>query len=363
MTHQPVPPFPAPQTDEAPRIIVIRRDNIGDLVCTTPLVRALRKRFPQARLCMLVNSYNRAAVDNNPDIDKVYAYTKGKHRAAGESLIGVYWCRMRMFWELRRERFDYAIIAGAHFLPRALSLARALRPRHIIGFTEAGKPGTSHIDIGIPYDPPRPLHEVEDIFRLLAPLGIEGTPPPARVYAEAAEITRVQASMRERWGDEPGPCIGVHISARKPSNRWPAEHFVALLRRLHTERSARFLLFWAPGAADDPRHPGDDDKANEILDGVQGLPVLPIATERLEQLIAGLSCCQQVICSDGGAMHIAAALDKPTLCFFGNSDRIRWHPWGVPHLLLQPPSRDVRDVSPAEASAAFAELVSMSGLQ
>ncbi|MHB8536282.1 MAG: glycosyltransferase family 9 protein, partial [Sulfuricaulis sp.] len=55
-------------TQYARRFLVIRRDNIGDLVCTTPLIHALRQRYPKARLCLLVNSYNRPVVENNPDI-------------------------------------------------------------------------------------------------------------------------------------------------------------------------------------------------------------------------------------------------------------------------------------------------------
>ena len=67
----------------AGKFLVIRRDNIGDLVCTTPLIHALRIAYPKAQLCVLVNSYNRPVVENHPDIDTVYAYTKAKHREPG----------------------------------------------------------------------------------------------------------------------------------------------------------------------------------------------------------------------------------------------------------------------------------------
>ena len=56
------------------RILVVRRDNIGDLVCTTPLIRALRQRYPDARIDALVNSYNLPVVAHNPDLDNAYAY-------------------------------------------------------------------------------------------------------------------------------------------------------------------------------------------------------------------------------------------------------------------------------------------------
>ena len=342
------------------KFLVIRRDNIGDLVCTTPLIHALRARFPDDRLCVLVNSYNRPVVENNPDIDAVYDYTKGKHRGEGESLIGVHWRRLRMLLALRRERFDYAIIAGAHFLPRVLGLARMVRPRHILGFTEPGRHGVRHIDMGVPYTLPHPMHEVEDVFRLLQPFGIEGVPPPMRVYPAAAAKASAEAALAGAKLPR-GHIIGVHVSARKTSNRWPAENFIALIRALHRRYDAGFMLFWSPGSASNPHHPGDDEKAQAIIDGLHGVPVLPFATERLDQLMAGLGCCHRVICSDGGALHIAAALGKPVLCFFGKSEATRWYPWGVPYQLLQPPGKEVSDIEPGQAEAAFIQLLEQSG--
>jgi heptosyltransferase-3 len=339
-----------------PSFLVIRRDNIGDLVCTTPLIHALRERFPKARVCVLVNSYNRPVVENNPDIDTVYAYMKTKHRELGQSVLDVFWKRMQLMRELRRQRFDYAIIAGAHFLPRGLRLARAIKPKHIVGFTEPGKRGIELIDTGVTYTLPQPLHEAEDVFRLLAPLGIHGEPPAMRVFPSPAASALAQQALRGK-GLAADNLIGVHISARKPLNRWPAKNFAELIRRLHLVHRAAFMLFWSPGSASNPRHPGDDEKARQIMDAVKDIPVLAYPTDSLDQLIAGLAQCRAVVCSDGGAMHIAAALGKPILCFFGKSDKTRWYPWKAPHVLLQPSSLNVADIGVDEAARAFDQLL------
>jgi heptosyltransferase-3 len=344
----------------SPKILVIRRDNIGDLVCTTPLFTALRARFPAARICALVNSYNVEVLSGNPDVDTVYAYTKAKHRPAGKSVLRVYLDRIKLFVVLRRERFDYAIIAGTPFLPRTLGLARMIRPRHIIGFTETGKRGAQHIDMGIPHALPTPLHETEDIFRLLAPLGISGTPPGLRVVADAAESATARQALDRL--SAASLTIGIHISARKVSQRWPSAAFVQLIHALHTRHGARFMLFWSPGAEDNPLHPGDDNKAAEIMRGLADIPILAFPTHTLQALIGGLAVCDFVICSDGGAMHLAAALGKPIVCFFGKSNAVRWHPWGVPHVVLQTPSREVADIAPQEALSAFEQLIKTPGI-
>jgi ADP-heptose:LPS heptosyltransferase len=92
------------------------------------------------------------------------------------------------------------------------------------------------------------------------------------------------------------------------------------------------------------------------MDAAGKLPLIAYPTYQLKDLAAALSLVDYVICSDGGAMHIAAALGKPLLCFFGDSDATRWHPWGVPYRLLQPDSRDAADISLAAALQAFREL-------
>ena len=339
------------------KILVIRRDNIGDLVCTTPIMAALRTRYPDAEICALVNSYNLPVLENNPDINEVYAYTKAKHRPPGKSVAGVYFDRLMLFSRLRRKHFDYAIIAGAHFIPRALLLARMVKPKHIIGFTEPGKKGVQYIDKGIPYTAPAPMHEVEDIFRLTSVLGVEGSPPPMRVVADPVEIEKARAKMRQHGIENPKRIIAVHISARKPSQRWSAENFIVLIRALSkTQEGAAFMLFWSPGDDSNPHHPGDDAKARQILDALSDLPILGYPTVQLSELIGGLAICDTVICSDGGAMHLAAALGKPILCFFGQSDSNRWHPWGVPYVVIQPENREVANITVVEALAAFSRL-------
>jgi ADP-heptose:LPS heptosyltransferase len=128
------------------------------------------------------------------------------------------------------------------------------------------------------------------------------------------------------------------------------------MRAIAGIRKVRFLLLWAPGDPDNPRHPGDDGKARAVVQGCAGLPVLACPTTTLPRLIAALSLCDYVVCADGGAMHLAAALEKRIVCFFGDSGPERWRPWKARHEVLQPASRDLKDLSVATALAAFGRL-------
>jgi ADP-heptose:LPS heptosyltransferase len=159
----------------------------------------------------------------------------------------------------------------------------------------------------------------------------------------------------EAFAGRAGLRVGVQISTRRPDQRWPTERFVELIGGLHRLGAASMLL-WSPGAADHPRHPGDDEKAMEIARKVSDARLVAYRAGPLAELIGALAACDVVVTPDGGAMHLAAALGKPIVCFFGDMPPERWRPWGVAHRLLRPASRKVADLSVDEVLEAFVGL-------
>lgn len=302
---------------QAPRILILRRDNIGDLVCTTPLFAALRARLPQSWLGALVTTYNAEVLGRNPDLDEIFVYEKLKHRSG--SLISHFRSRLGEMSRLRRQNLDYVLVAAPS--PQALRIARGLKPGRVIAS---------------PTSFPAAMHEVERTFELGRTLGVTGAPGPAQVHPDQARATELAITVGA------GPFTAVHISARRPAQRWPLDRYAALASRL-AERG-KVMLLWAPGAKDNPRHPGDDEAARLVIEMANSPAVVPVATPDLKTLIAALSLSSRVVCPDGGAMHLAAALGKPTVALFGDSPVNRWRPWGVPHRVVLPETRDLSDL-------------------
>lgn len=322
------------------RILVIRRDNIGDLVCATPLLAALRKRYPEAHIAALVNSYNAGVLAGNPDVNAVHVYTKLKHRGE-ESLLGTLWTRLRLLGGLRKQGFDHVILARSGFDRHGHTLARRIRPKNTIGFA-MGEP------------PDDRLHEVEVVMKLAAPLGVTEPPGPLRVFPRPERV----AHWRSRF--PAGNCVAVHVSAREPGRVWPVEKFVALIRAL----GGTVALLWSPGPADDPRHPGDDARAAAIATQAgPGVTLLPAKTESLEDLTAVLSLCRGFIGPDGGAMHIAAGLGLPVVALFENLPykKRHWYPWKVPYEMVCPETRDIADIEVEPVLEAWRRLSARTG--
>lgn len=330
------------------KFLVVRRDNIGDLVLTTPVFAALKARFPGCRVEALANTYNAPILEGHPDLDAVHAYRKDKHLDAGESRLANWIARARQYLALRGAAYDVAIVAAPGWRARDVKLARGLSPGRVIAFAPPGQP-TPGVE-AVPYEGTGGRHHVEDVFRILAPLGIEGPPPRPRLGFAAP--TRAPGA----------PVVAFQLSARKPSQRWPADRFADAVRAIHASTGARARLFWSPGAADDPRHPGDDDKAARLLASLKGVPAEAVRTTTLRALASGLAACDAFVGADGGAMHVAAALGKPVVALFGDSDATLWRPYGVPHRVLQPASRDVADIGVEAVRVAFAELAGEVGL-
>ena len=335
------------------KILIVRRDNIGDLICTLPLIASIRALHPEARIDLLVNSYCAPVVVNNNDIDHVYIYTKAKHKESGESTLGVY---LRRFWltlKLRALHYDWLVLANVGYLPRPLRWAKQVGAKRVVGFVDPAHIGqdkvlTDHILL----DRSEVRHEVEYLMQLLQPFGAVAEIPAARITPEPDVLAAARRVLRPVGSDK--PLVGINISARLPSQQWPADRFIELIHQL--EANYRCALFWSPGSQNNAGHPGDDEKAAEIIGACQAAGLTPYPTQSLTQLIAGISVTDLLVTADGGALHIGAACNKPIVALFGDSDSRQWYPWRVPHIILHPESRDVRSIRAQQVTEAVLAL-------
>lgn len=339
--------------DFAGAILVVRRDNIGDLVCTTPLIAGLRANWPRARIEALVNSYNAPVLAGNPALDAVNVYTKFKHRAPDMPLRTALATRLRLMAGLRRKRFDVAILARSGFDRHGLNFVRWLGIPRVVGFAPADKAAPAALTYPLPAPDNNALHEVEAVAVLGQAVGVAAATGPLQVFPDRAKA----AAFRERFGS--GCVIAVHVSAREKSRRLAEERWIEAIRGIAQHRpDAAFALFWAPGAEDNPRHPGDDGKAQRILAALGNQRVFPCPTAELDELIAGIAACDVFIGADGGALHVAAATGRPCVALFENSPfkRVHWAPWKVPSVIIAPSSFAIGDIEPEAIVEGFLSL-------
>lgn len=317
-----------------PRILVIRRDNIGDLVCTTPAIASLREHYPDAEIAALVNSYNAEVLKSNPHLDYVFVYQKLKHAGDIIGRIKAISDRLKLIFRLRCWRPDLTILAKASYDRHGCNFARLIGAKNIIGYVPGGHSLLNGLlpDIQMPTPEFAALHEVEAVNQLLVPLGISDALGPMQVFPDAKAMEDLCATIPTA-----ALRIALHISAREPERRWGGDNFIALAKHiLTTETAIQILLFWSPGGVDDPCHPGDDNAAVQLIKKIASDRLIPMPTQNLTELIAGISFCDLFIGADGGALHLAVGLNKPCLALFENAlQKVNhWYPWRVNYRLV-----------------------------
>ena len=344
--------------EQISKILVVRRDNIGDLVCTTPAFAALRKHYPNAKIGALVNSYNAEVLRGNPNVDYVFVYQKLKHAGSLGNRIKALLERFRLIIKLRRWQPDATILAKSSYDRHGLNFARQIGAKNIIGFVPDDLSQTKGLpDIRLKTLEFTTVHEVEAVNQLLAPLGINDALGPLQVFPSAIAVEKLAKQLPEA-----GYRIALHISARELERRWGNANFIALAKHiLEMQPDSQILLFWSPGTANDPHHPGDDEAAEQLIQAVGSDRLIPMPTQNLAELIAALSLCKLFIGTDGGAMHLAVALNRKILALF---ERLpgklnHWYPWHVDQCVVCSPDArrpNVDGISHAQVTKVLATI-------
>jgi ADP-heptose:LPS heptosyltransferase len=229
------------------RVLLIRLRLIGDVVLSTPLIRALRRTFPDASLNYLVERDAAAVVSGNPHLDEVIVVerTRGLTRIADD---------LRLARRLRRMRFD--VVIDMHGGPRSSWLTLATGAPQRIGYDIAGRHWMYTRTVPRAREL-RPRHSVVNQWDLLSAIDgwTGGAPDPACDAVEMPLDSAADRRVAERLqgaGVEPGhELIVVHVSASNPFRRWPEPAFVEVVSSLVRESPDRRIVL-SSGPSDRP---------------------------------------------------------------------------------------------------------------
>ena len=281
-----------------PRILVITLRRLGDVLLTTPLVRTLRRGFPDARLEMLVFAGSERILAGNPDIDAIL--TMQPRATLGESLA-----LLRRVWR----RYDLVVSTQGGDRP---TLWAWLAGRRRVGLIPAQRNGAwwkrRVYHRWVAAEPEQ--HRVAELLRLSDCLGLERQPdqvPPQGVASAAVA--------------PPRPYAVIHINPLYRYKRWSDTGWHGLARALH----ARGLAV----VATEGRDPADRAYAEQVW----GRADAPVIRERGQLDFAGLAALLKdaavYIGPDTSITHLSAACACPTVAIYGATSPRLIGPWPV----------------------------------
>lgn len=300
------------------RILLIRTDRIGDVALSTPAIKAVRDRYPDAYIAFMVRPCAKDIVEGNPCLDEVIIYEKeGTHKGFFSTLL--------FALNIRKKRFDTAIIL--HPTNRA----------HIIAFA-AGIPNRIGWNRKLPFLLTKAVkdekflgkkHEFAYTLDILREIGIKTEEGTLSISVKKSDDESINSKLSSMGVLNSDLLIAVHPSASCPSKRWPPERFASLINRLKKSYDLRFVLVSGP-----------EEKAHAArLKGMLECGVLDFSGQTsVGELAALLKKCALFISNDSGPVHIAAAVGTPSVVIFGRkqpglSPR-RWAPTGKDDVVL-----------------------------
>jgi predicted lipopolysaccharide heptosyltransferase III len=301
------------------RILLVRLRQIGDVVFTTPAIRALRRKFPDAHISYIVEPAAVPIVEHNPHLSDVVVAPRQRGVAGLRTDV-------ELIRRLRVVRYDVAI--DFHGGPRASLLTWLSGAPRRIGYDVVGRSWMYTDRVRRPREL-RPRHSVQNQFDLLAPLGI-GPADPAIDSVEMRPGDEAVRSVRERLAAAGVPpsarLIVVHVSSNSPFRRWPAESFATAIASL-------------AGSVDDGRivvtaGPSETGAVDRIIADVRARSsaaaaerVLRCGEFSLAELRALVDAAALYIGGDSGPLHIASASAVPIVALYGPTLPVRSHPW------------------------------------
>jgi len=297
------------------KILLVRNDNLGDLICTTPAIEALRKKYPKAQIDIVVNSYNFLGIRNNPFVDNIYVYTKPKHvKGIGnklKALIG----KIKIFNDIRKEKYNVCVVFRGGYSSSAEQFSNISKAKMRIGVKD--KKGRDKFTHHVLVNPHK--HEVEFCFDCLNPLSIEYNNEKTFFYIENEYIEKYK-KLNIR--------LLFHISARMKDNQMSYNKLKHIFKNLNEK-----IFITA-----DPKDWETACKLAELNN------VTFIKTESFLDWAGVIKNAKLFVTLEGGAMHIAPALGIKTIALFGRSNINKWYPWGYKHLVLQDKSKIAENI-------------------
>jgi heptosyltransferase-2 len=292
------------------RILIIRTDRLGDVILSTPVIKNLRKKYPNGYIAFICRPYTKEILEQNPYLDELIVYDK---YGADKSFLST----LKFALSLRKKKFDLALIL--HPTNRS----------HLIAFL-AGIPKRIGWDKKLSFlltdklvytkDQGR-KHELEYNLDLLRYLGILAEDKEIYIPIKKDCQQNVDNILEKKGVEKKDKLIVIHPSASCPSKRWPKDNFIKLVKILKEEKDIKIAVITS---ADQKKFGQGISKIEDVIDLCGSLSV--------PETIALINRAQLFISCDSGPVHIAAGLNKPVISIFGRSQAglspKRWAPTG-----------------------------------
>ncbi len=293
------------------RILVIKLSALGDVILSVPSLRALRQKFPDAWISVLIGRKSRKLIRNCPYVNDTIAYEE----ETGKNRLGHLFKTAQL---LSKEDFDIVVDLQNNKTSHLLAFLCGARVRaghnnrkwsFLLNLRTRNGAGSS-------------MAPLEHQFQVLKLLGVEVFDKRLELWTEKEEDEKVKSLLESQWVSPSQVIVGINpgSSLRWPTKQWPVENFAKLCDEL-ARKNIRVIVTGSPE---------DAPLAERLINLTRHKPINAVGRTSITELIALARRCRVFISSDSAPMHIAASVHTPLVALFGPTD---------PKRHLVPPAR------------------------
>jgi heptosyltransferase II len=297
------------------KIAILKSGAIGDILMTTPMVRALKKKYPEAKITYITAEKFRSVLEGNKFIDKIITFDAGK--LFGSNVVS----RLLYFREfaktLRSENFDVCFVLDKSYL--AGQFAKSCKIPVRIGFDRFGEgfANTHNAEYKIV------RHEIDYYLELLKFANVTENGKRMDLFINKKDELFASGFLKKNKISKSDVIIGVAPAATKdPKNEhssraWPSENYKKLAERVLKSYNAKIIFFG-----------NKDDKVvvDDIMSKVGSKTFSCAGKTTLKQAAALIKLCDVFVSHDSGLIHVASAMNVPVVSIFGPTDPRRKAP-------------------------------------
>jgi heptosyltransferase-1 len=326
-------------------ILVIDFGQLGDVVLSLPALRAIRERFPRAKITVAIGKPGAEIINLSGYADETLEVDRVALRD-GVKLVSI--ARIiKLIGEVRKSKYDFVI--DLHSLSETNLLGfLSGAPRRLY----ARRPGRS-LDYLANFAP-RPrreekhAHAVDRYLDVIKPLGVANPERlPHLKTAPTADVS-VEALLKKENADSRTLLVGIFPGAGNASRRWPLEHFAEVADYLIRNNRVRVIVFAGP-------------EERPLIPQMRTIfPSSSIFLDRLTipQLVSAQARLTLLISNDTGPMHLAAAVGTPVVVVMDCPTPNSFIPLGDQHRLIY--GQEITQITVSEVYEAACELLARS---
>ncbi|MDR0218908.1 MAG: glycosyltransferase family 9 protein [Enterobacteriaceae bacterium] len=319
------------------KILIIRIDFLGDMICTTPLIYSLKQKWPNAEIHVLANKYNAPILDNNPYVSHIhtYVYSKEFSRNIEPGKFNALINRIRLIFKLRKIHFDLGIIPNGGMNKNSIQFIKQLNIPDCRWHT----PESEFDDRNNDHIANRPIiHESLSGFSLLPEL-------KSPSVSELRVMVYPDEFMRKKWcniiNKSNRKKLGFFVSNKSGYRKWDLDKWFILSNEIAD--IADIFIFHDP-----TEKIGKQINSNFTV----------LETNSIQDMVAATSWMDMIVSTDSAPVHLGSALKIPVVSLFENRPEkyLRWHPIGINHILIKN-GKIVNDIEVVSVKNAIIQLL------